>query len=83
MWAHFFFQLLALSFWLVYQLDLRIPGIIPSFASSRKQIRQSPKSRMNAFPRPHLKHRFFDRVLNFGFFSDRAITDFFAIEIKY
>jgi hypothetical protein len=62
-----------------YQEDLRTPGIIPSFANSRKQIRQSPKSRINAFPRPHLKQRFFARTGNFGFFSARAFVDVFAI----
>jgi len=51
-----------------YQLLFLMPGILPSFASSRKQIRQSEKSRMNPFPRPQRKQRFTARVLNFGFF---------------
>lgn len=62
-----------------YQLDLRTPGIIPSFASSRKQIRQSPKSRMKPRPRAQRKQRFFARVLNFGFFSLRTRVDVFAM----
>ncbi len=62
-----------------YQEDFRTPGIFPSFANSRKQIRHRPKSRMYPCLRPHLKHRFTVRVENFGFFNDRAITDFFAI----
>jgi hypothetical protein len=63
----------------IYQLDLRTPGSIPSFANSRKQIRQRPKSLMKAFPRPQRKHRFFARVLNFCFLAARALTDVFAI----
>ena len=62
-----------------YQDDFFIPGIRPSFASSRKQILQRPKSPMKALPLPHLKQRLTARVLNFGFFLDLAITDFFAI----
>jgi hypothetical protein len=65
-----------------YQEDLRTPGIIPSFANSRKQIRQIPKSRIKALPRPQRKHRFFARVENFGFFKALALTDVFAIKIK-
>jgi hypothetical protein len=37
---------------------------------------------MKAFPLPHLKHRFFARVENFGFLAARAFTDVFAIN-KY
>ena len=59
-----------------------MPGILPSLASSRKQIRQRPKSLINPRPRPHLKHRFVARVLNFGFFAARAFTDVFAINKK-
>jgi hypothetical protein len=65
-----------------YQEDLRTPGSIPSFANSLKQIRQIPKSRMKALPRPQRKHRFFCRVENLGFFKARALTDVFAIKIK-
>lgn len=62
-----------------YQEDFRTPGSIPSFANSRKQIRQMPKSRMKACPRPQRKHRFFDRTANFGVLAARALTDVFAI----
>jgi hypothetical protein len=62
-----------------YQEDLRTPGNIPSLANSRKQMRQMPKSRMKALPRPQRKQRFFARVLNIGFFLLRATTDVFAI----
>ena len=62
-----------------YQLDFFTPGILPSLASSRKQIRQRPKSLINPRPRPHLKQRFVARVENFCFFTARALTDVFAI----
>ena len=62
-----------------YQEDLRTPGSMPSLANSRKQMRQRPKSRIYALPRPHLKHRFFCRVENFGFFLLLATVDVFAI----
>lgn len=62
-----------------YQLDFLTPGIMPSFASSRKQIRHKSKSRM--YPRflPHLKHLRTTRDLNFGGLFERATADFFAI----
>jgi hypothetical protein len=65
-----------------YQDDFLIPGILPSLASSRKQMRQRSKSRM--YPRflPHLKQRLVALVLNLGAFLDLAMTDVFAIEIK-
>jgi len=66
----------------VYQDDFLTPGSIPSFASSRKQIRHSPKSPIYARPRPHLKQRFVSRVLNFDFFKCLATTDVFAIPLK-
>ena len=59
-----------------------MPGIIPSLAYSRKQIRHKPKSRIKPFLRPQQKQRRTIRLLNFGFLSDLAITDFFAILIK-
>src|SRR3989338_11433127 len=49
-----------------YQEDFLIPGILPSSASSRKQIRQRLKSRINPRGRPHLKQRRTVRVENFG-----------------
>ena len=62
-----------------YHDDFLTPGIRPLLASSRKQILQRPKSPINPCLRPHLKQRRTIRVLNFGFFSDLAITDFLAI----
>src|SRR3954462_11880924 len=41
-----------------YQLDLVMPGIWPSSASFRKQIRHSPNFRMNPRGRPHRSQRF-------------------------
>lgn len=38
---------------------------------------------MKACPRPHLKHRFFARVENFGVFCDLTNVDFFAISFEY
>ena len=67
--------------YIFYQEDFLIPGIIPSLANSRKQIRQSPKSRIKARFLEHLKQRFVARVLNLGFFCDRAVTDVFAIQV--
>ena len=65
-----------------YQEDFLTPGSIPSFANSLKQIRQTSKSLIKAFPRPQRKHRFLTRVENFAFFLLLAITDVFAIN-KY
>jgi hypothetical protein len=58
------------------------PGILPSFASSLKQMRQSPKLLIYPLPRPHLKQRFFALVENLGFLAARAFTDVFAIQTK-
>lgn len=62
-----------------YHEDLRTPGIIPSLANSRKQIRHKPKSRIKPCLRPHLKQRFTARTGYFGVFFERAITDALAI----
>ena len=64
-----------------YQLDFLTPGILPSLASSRKQIRHRSKSRIYPRLRPQRKQRFVFRVLNFGTFRERAMTDVFAIII--
>ena len=64
----------------IYQLDFLTPGIIPSLAYSRKQMRHRPKSLIKAFPLPQRKHRFFFLVLNFGFLEALAFTDVFAIK---
>jgi len=68
--------------WQNYQDAFLTPGILPSLASSRKQIRQSPKSLIYPLLRPHLKQRLTIRVLNFGFLSALALTEVFAIFIN-
>jgi len=62
-----------------YQEDFLIPGILPSLANSRKQIRHRPKSLIKPCLRPQRKQRLTTRDANFGVFLDLAITDFFAI----
>ncbi|OHA32223.1 MAG: hypothetical protein A2928_01050 [Candidatus Taylorbacteria bacterium RIFCSPLOWO2_01_FULL_45_15b] len=59
-----------------------MPGIIPSFANSLKQILHKSKSLI--YPRflPQRKQRRTIRELNFGFFFERAITEVFAIVKK-
>jgi len=47
---------------LLYQLDFTTPGIWPSSASFRKQIRQRPNFRMKARGRPHRSQRFLCRT---------------------
>src|SRR3989344_2459072 len=54
---------------------------MPSFAYSRKQIRQSPKSRIKARLRPQRKQRRTMRELNLGFLSARALVEVFAMSI--
>ena len=66
-----------------YHEDFFIPGILPSLANSRKQIRQRPKSRIKPCLRPQRKQRLTTRDANFGVFFDLAITDFFAIGDKF
>jgi len=75
--------IIALLINFCYQLDLRIPGILPSFASSLKQIRQRSKSLI--YPRllPQRKHLRTVRDENFGFLNAFAISDFFAINNTY
>jgi len=55
-----------------------MPGIIPSFANSRKQIRHKLKSLIKPRLRPHLKQRLTARELNFGFFAALALVDVLA-----
>lgn len=62
-----------------YQEDFLIPGMSPSFASSLKQIRHMPKSRIKPFFRPHRKQRRTILDENFGFLFARATTDVLAI----
>ena len=56
-----------------------MPGMLPSSASSRKQMRQRLKSRMKPRGRPHLKQRRTTRDLNFGGRLALMIIDFFAM----
>src|SRR5438105_2602489 len=49
-----------------YQLDFFTPGIWPSRANLRKQIRQRPNLRMYARGRPHRRQRLRRRTANFG-----------------
>jgi len=63
-----------------YHEDFLTPGIMPSFAYSRKQMRHSPKSRIKPRLRPHLKQRRTILVLNLGFLRARAFVDVFAIK---
>src|ERR1017187_10266908 len=65
-----------------YHDDFRMPGMTPSLANSRKQMRQRSKSRIYPFLRPQRKQRRTTRDLNFGFFFDLAMTDVFAIYVK-
>src|SRR5437764_15109733 len=65
-----------------YQDALRTPGIIPSLASLRKQIRQTPNLRYTARPRPHNLQRRRCRVENFGGRSDAAIFDLLAMGVR-
>src|SRR5262249_549725 len=56
-----------------YQLLFVTPVISPSRASFRKQSRHNANLRMYARGRPHRRHRFRSRILNFGFFNSLAI----------
>lgn len=47
-------------------------------ASSRKQMRHMPKSRMNARGRPQRRHRLYFRTANFGVRLHFSMSDFFA-----
>jgi hypothetical protein len=48
-----------------YQLDFVIPGMNPSWASSRRQIRHTPNFRYTDRARPQRRQREYSRVLNF------------------
>src|SRR5262245_50129200 len=62
-----------------HQLDLTTPGICPASASSRKQMRHSPKSRRNPRGRPQRWQRVYARTLNFGARRHFSMIDFLAI----
>jgi hypothetical protein len=67
----------------VYQLDFLTPGINPWLASSRKQIRHKPKSRIKARLRPQRQQRLTIRVVYFSFFNDLAVCALVAISFDY
>src|SRR4029077_2091310 len=61
-----------------YQELFVMPGITPWWASSRKQMRQSPNFLNTARGRPHLLQRVYARVLYFDGREAFAISDFLA-----
>jgi len=62
-----------------YQELFLTPGISPSCACSRKQIRQRSKSRIYPCLRPHWTQRRTTRLLYFGVRVARTFTDVRAI----
>lgn len=66
-----------------YQLDFLIPGIFPSLANSRKQIRHKPNFPMNPRTRPHFQQRLTTRVENFGWRFDFAFCACVAISFVF
>jgi len=60
-----------------------MPGIFPSSASSRKQMRQTPNLRIYARGRPHLLHLKYALTLNFGGLFAFAIKHFFATDSPF
>jgi hypothetical protein len=61
-----------------YQLAFIMPGISPLSANSLKQIRHTPKSRINPRGLPQRWHRLCLRTGNFGFFFAFSKKDFLA-----
>ena len=61
-----------------YQEDFVMPGMRPSVASSRKQMRQRANFRMNARGRPQRRQRLCCWVENFGGRDDFTILDVLA-----
>jgi len=66
---------------LFYQLAFLTPGISPSSANLRKQMRQIPNLRYTARGRPHSLQRDSRRVENFGLRFALAIFDLLATEL--
>ncbi len=62
----------------IYQLDFVMPGMRPSAANVRKQMRHMPNFLMYALGRPQIRHRLWNRTLNLGARFHRSIADFFA-----
>jgi hypothetical protein len=67
----------------LYQLAFVTPGIFPSSANSRKQMRQIPNLRRYARGRPHLLHRKYALTLNFGGLFAFATKHFFATDSPF
>ncbi len=65
-----------------YQLDLRMPGILPALANSLKQMRHKANLRMYPRLRPHFQQRRTIRVENLGERLDLAICPWVAIVIN-
>jgi hypothetical protein len=65
-----------------YQLAFLTPGIKPSSANFRKQIRQIPNLRYTARGRPQILHRRTSRVLYFGVSLALAIFDLLAMHVS-
>src|SRR6476661_5504604 len=61
-----------------YQELFVMPGITPWWASSRRQMRQSPNFLNTARGRPHLLQRLYARVLYLDGRAAFAISDFLA-----
>src|SRR4029077_20818741 len=64
-----------------HQLDLVTPGMRPSAASVRKQMRHMPNLRRKARGRPQMRQRLWNLTLNLGCTRSRfqrSIEDFFA-----
>src|SRR4051794_34674188 len=68
----------SVSIVLSYQELFVMPGITPWWASSRRQIRQSPNFLNTARGRPHLLQREYARTLYFCGRAAFAIKDFLA-----
>src|SRR5215469_13662776 len=62
--------------YLIYQLDLVMPGSSPRCAIVRKQIRHRPNLRYTARGRPHRVHLVYARTANFGLRAALAIMLF-------
>src|ERR1051325_8872533 len=63
---------------LLYQLDLVMPGIRPLWAISRMQMRHSPHRRNTPRALPQTLQRVYPRTANFGFRLAFTINDVLA-----
>ena len=55
-----------------------MPGMRPSAANVRKQMRHMPNFLIYARGLPQIRHRLWNRTLNLGVRFQRSIADFFA-----